>query len=759
MWPRAVDCGVALAGLVMALLLYAHAAPLPRPVLTLAAGTVVTAADGTILWRDTAAGVRIPITLDRISPAMVEATIAAEDQRFREHPGVDALAVARAAVRFPWEQSGASTISQQLSRLLYLDPGENVVLRKAREAQLATQLEARYSKDEILELYLNAVYFGRGAYGIEAAARVYFGISAANLDVARAAFLAGLIQSPALGDAAGAEAMTRQHYVLDRMVATGALTELERAAASTAQLELRAALEQPIAGHFVALAREESRRLVPELDDRVGVVIETTLDAGLQATAERQALLQLSRLERNDAGTAAIVVLDPRDGRILAMAGNVSTAGAGTEFNMALEPRQPGSALKPFLYSLAIEDGFTAASPLLDVPLTFGSGDSGYSPQNYDRQFRGITTLRTALASSLNVPAVWMLEQVGTARFAERLRAFGIDTPLDPASHDLALALGSADVSLLDLTAAYGAFANGGELHRPVAVTRIRDGEGNVLYERPEPTGRAVVSPGLAFLIADILADDGARSAGFGAGSILQLPFPAAVKTGTTTDFHDNWTVGYTPRQVVGVWVGNVDNRPMQHISGVDGAAPIWAEVMKATRAVQGGATFQAPPSMVRQEVCAPTGLIPGANCPTSQIDWFLPGTAPIEQEAYYVRDAGGQLAIDPPAAAEPWLALGGYPIADSSAAPAALAIASPADGSVLYVAPELATQEVAVRMDCHSATSGVEVFVDGEQVAAVVGCPEHLSVPLEPGTHILVARASVLGTDVEASITYEVRR
>jgi membrane peptidoglycan carboxypeptidase len=543
------------------------------------------------------------------------------------------------------------------------------------------------------------------------------------------------------------------------MVATGSITAADRAAAITAPLELRAALDRPIASHFVALARDEAEALVPDLEQHRGVVIETTLDAGLQAAVERQALLQLNRLERKDAGSAAVVVLDPRDGRILAMAANVSTSGVGAEFNMALEPRQPGSALKPFLYSLALEDGFTAASPLLDVPQTFGSGDLGYSPQNYDQRFRGITTLRTALASSLNVPAVWMLEQVGTTRFTERLRAFGIATPLDPQSHNLALALGSADVSLLDLTAAYGTLANGGELYRPVAVTRIRDGDGKVLYERPEPTGRPVVSPEVAFLLSDILADDGARSAGFGAGSILQLPFPAAVKTGTTTDFHDNWTLGFTPRQVVGVWVGNVDSRPMHHISGVDGAAPIWAEVMKATRALQGAANFEAPPSLVRREVCSPTGLAPGANCPTTQLDWFLPSTVPTDEESYYVRDDSGRLAINPPAAAAPWLALGGYLIAGTSTGTAGLAIASPADGSVLYLAPELAAQEVAVRLACPSATSTVEIYVDGNRVATTAGCPGRVSVPLEPGVHTLLARASVQGSSAEASISYEVRR
>lgn len=757
-----IDVTSVLAGVTLALLAYAFLAPLPDPRGQLPhGGTVVVAADGTILWRDTAEGVRIPVALDQVSPAIVQATIAAEDQRFRSHPGVDPLAVARAMVRFPWERSGASTITQQLARRLYLGDEDSLLLRKAREAEIATQLEARLSKDEILELYLNAVYYGRGAYGVEAAARVYFGVSAANLDVARAAFLAGLPQSPGIGDDAGRAAWERQRYVLDRMQATGAITTSEREAALSSSIGVLPAAAPPVAAQFVAFAREEAERLVPGITTEDGLVIETTLESGLQAEAERQARLQLDRLERNEAHNAAVVVLDPRDGRILAMAGNVTARAEGADYNMAIVPRQPGSALKPFLYSLALERGYTAASPLLDVPSTFSSAGGAYAPQNYDLRFRGVVTLRTALASSLNVPAVGMADALGTDAFFRQLRKFGLTTIEDPGRHDLALALGSGEVSLLQLTAAYGALAAQGGYLEPFAVTRILDSNGRVLYERPRAVPRRVVSPEIAYIISDILSDPAARTPGFGPSSILELPFPAAVKTGTTTDFHDNWTVGYTPRQVVGVWVGNVDNRAMHDVSGVDGAAPIWVEVMKEARRLQGGELFTPPAGLVRGDVCAPTGLRPGPDCPSVSKEWFIAGTEPAGVEHYYLRNEDGQTLIDPPVVARAWMADGGYALAEAGPGDSGeIAIAQPADGAVLFLAPELARQELAIRLGCPAGITGIAAFIDGVAVASAASCSDQIVVPLTAGPHQLRVEAHTGGGEViHARSTFEVRK
>lgn len=761
--PRSgIDFLAALTGILLGIVAFAHFAPLADPrALIGPPGTVVLASDGTILWRDTEEGVRIPVSLDSASPAVIAATIAAEDKRFRSHPGIDPLAIARAFIRFPSQRSGASTITQQLARRLYLQ-GQPLLLRKGREAEIAFQLEARYSKDEILELYLNSVYYGRGAYGIEAAARVYFGVSAANLDLARAAFLAGLTQAPAIGEEAGKAARDRQRYVLDRMKATGAIDEVRRRAALAAPLGVRPALDPAVAVHFVSFAREEAERLLPGAGEGGGLIIETTLNPTLELATEQQARLQLARLAPNDAGNATAVVLDPRDGRILAMAGNISRTGEGSAFNMSVERRQPGSALKPFLYGLALQSGFTAASPLLDVPSTFQTAaGTPYSPQDHDRRFRGVVTLRTALASSLNVPAVAMLEQLGPEMFAGRLRDLGIGATAEPDQDGLALALGSAEVSLLELVAAYGALADGGVRFEPFAVTRIRNSAGELLYERPGSGGRRVVPEAVAFIISDILADPAARIPTFGAGSLLDLPFPAAVKTGTTTGFRDNWTVGYTPRQVVGVWVGNADNRPMRDISGVDGAAPIWAEVMKAARGVQGDASFLAPASVSQKSVCMPTGLLPGPDCPLVESEWFVRGTEPIAEENYYVLSPmTGQITINAPAEARPWLAEAGYRLSTGGAPDTGgLAISRPAPGEILYLAPELGRQEFIIRVGCPAGPAALTVFLDDREIAATQRCADTIVAPLEPGPHTVMARA--MGTDgknLEASTSFEVR-
>jgi len=759
-----LDVAAATAGLVLAVIAYATIAPMPGPTSPgMSAGTAVLASDGTILWRDTSNGLHLPVGLDAVSPALIDATIAAEDERFRIHPGVDPLAVVRAAVRLPFERSGASTITQQVARSSVVPPDGVLPLRKAREALAAIQLDARMSKDDILERYLNTMYYGRGAYGVEAAARLYFGIGASDLDIAQASYLAGLPQNPSLGEGSGEAALSRQRYVLDRMVVTGAINSETRDTAIAERPRVIDVPESPVARHFVQFARDELAAVAPGLEGRDGLLIETTLDSDIQAAAETQALLQLDRLERNDAHNAAVVVLDPRDGRVLAMAGNVTRAPEGADFNMATTPRQPGSALKPLLYALALERGYTAASPLLDVPSTFQTREAGYAPQNYDLTFRGIVTLRTALASSLNVPAVGMLDELGVASFLATLRSAGIGTLTDVERYDLALALGSGEVTLLDLATAFGAIAHGGQVVEAFAITRVRDANGQVLYERQASAGRSVMTAEAAFILSDILADPAARVPGFGRGSILDLAFPAAVKTGTTTDFRDNWTVGFTPRQVVGVWVGNVDNAPMRQVSGVTGAAPIWAELMGMVRGVQGAASFAPPPGVERREVCSPTGLKPGPACPSITMEWFATGTSPREVEQYYVRDDTGRVLVDPPAEARPWMLDGGYPLADLPGTEPGdnhVAILQPAPGAVLYLAPELARQEFALRIGCPSGARSVTVFFDGAEVARGDSCLQPLVVPLTPGKHEIRTEVLLSSDQIgEAYSSFEVRR
>src|SRR5438477_10907872 len=558
----------------LSLTAYARFAPLDAPESRGAIpGTVVLDAHGNVLERDASAGVRIPTTIDHVAPRMLQATISAEDRRFLGHFGVDPIAIGRALNSSA--PSGASTITQQLARRLYLtDDSSPLAVRKMHEALIALQLEANRSKAEILQLYLNDVYYGRGAYGVEAAARVYFGIGAANLDLAHAAYLAGLPQRPSEYDSlVDTAAQARQAYVLGRMVDDGWIPTAQADAASAELIEILPASLPPIAHQFVAFARAELARLRPDLAGRDGLVIETTLDAGLQSESERLVRLRLATLRDRNATDAALVAIEPGTGRIVAWVGSATDGDPahGGDIDMARTPRQPGSALKPLLYAAAFEHGYTAATPLLDVPSTFATDDGPYAPANFDRTFHGVVPLRVALASSLNIPAVRTLNAIGIDAMLEITHRFGLSLD-DVESYGLSLTLGSGEVRLVDLTNAYAAIGAAGQLAEPFAVARVRDGSGRVLYERMPATTRRVLSPEHAYLLSDILSDPEARIPGFGGLTPFDVPFPAAVKTGTSTGFRDTWTLGFTPNIAIGVWVGNADGAPMLVVAGVEGA-------------------------------------------------------------------------------------------------------------------------------------------------------------------------------------------
>lgn len=761
---RMVDGAAALLGVALAVPAFAVLAPLPDLDDGLVApGTVILDARGGIVERDTSEGLRIPVTLSQVAPAVVDATVAAEDQRFWSHPGVDPLAVGRAALRARTDPSGASTITQQLVRRAYLpDADLPLVLRKAREAVLAVALEARTSKAEVLEAYLNDVYYGRGAYGIEAAAQAYFGVNARRLDLAQATFLAGLPRSPVEYDASEESAAARQRYVLDRMVATGAISEAQAAAAAGTPLYVVPPVP-PSARHLAAAVQEELREILPRHAGAPGLVIETTLDPALQEEAERSVRVRLQQLERHRAGSAAVVALDPRDGRILAMVGSADYDAPAGQINMAVEPRQPGSALKPWLYAAALERGYTPASMVLDVPSTFPTEGGPYRPANYDLRFRGPVTMRTALGSSLNVPAVRTLDAIGVDTLISMAHRAGLDSLEAAEAYGLALTLGGGGVRLLDLTASYGAFAQGGVRHEPWLIARVRDHRGAVLYERRPSEGVPALDPATAFLVADMLADPAARIPSFGAGSVLDTPFGAGVKTGTSSEFRDNWTVGFTPERVVGVWVGNPDQRPMVNVSGVDGAAPIWRDVM--TAAVRGfpPARFQPPPDVVRATACAPTGLAPGPDCPSPAPEWFRAGTEPVEVERYY-RRTGALVAIDPPAEARAWAADAGWALWSDAALRAAepnahVAIVSPTPGAVLYPAPEVGGNALMLRASVPAGTESVAFYVDGAPAGEAPGDRPSVMWEMTPGRHEVRAVALLAdGRTTEARGEYEVR-
>jgi 1A family penicillin-binding protein len=580
-------------------------------------------------------GAHTPLSLEEIPPACVNATIATEDASFYHNPGVDAWAILRALwinLRGGEILSGGSTITQQLARNLLLSPEERAKVsleRKLREAILAWRLARTYSKDEILTLYLNEMYYGNLAYGIEAGARAYFGKSAAELDLAECALLAGLPQSPArynpMENPKAAKA--REEVVLGLMVKQGYISSQEARVAASEKLHF-ASVPFPIkAPHFVMYIRGQlEKEFGLEAIYTQGLQVYTTLDLDAQNTAERIVRFRLEQLADTREGrpprnvhNAAVVVMDPHTGEVLAMVGSPDYFDPRIDgaVNTTVAARQPGSSIKPITYAAAFDPNqsnpLTAATMVTDVRTAFVTREGEpYVPQNYDRRWRGPVLLRQALASSYNLVAVKVLDYVGIEKMTALARSLGITTFDDVDRFGLALTLGGGEVRLLELTTAYSAFANGGHRVEPVTITRVEDSQGQALSVSPSRgPGPQVMDERVAYLITDILSDNFARASTFGEGSPLHLTRPAAAKTGTTTDWRDNWTVGYTPDLVVGVWAGNADNEPMQHVSGVMGAAPIWHDVMEMLHKGRPVHEFVEPPGMVRMEVCADSGLLP----------------------------------------------------------------------------------------------------------------------------------------------------
>lgn len=628
---------------------------------------------------DPNAGRRTYIPIDKVSPYVIAATLAIEDKEYYNHPGFDPIALFRALIQNYTSGevvSGASTITQQLARTLFFTPEERVeisVRRKAREIILAAEITRRYSKDEILELYLNEISYGNMAYGIEAAAETYFNTTADQLDLAQAAFLAGLPQAPSIYDifTAREDTLNRNKQTLTAMYALS--TEANCIDVNRENIEPICLSAQGAADAFIYIENYNFvqranplvyphwvnyiRYLLESMYDdqtiyRSGFRVYTTLDPQMQVEADRIVAEQVAKLAENKATDGALVAIHPSTGEILAMTGSAdfyNEAIAG-QVNMAISPRQPGSSIKPLTYAAAFEKGWTPSTLIWDVPSEFppsGRADDPrepYKPVNYDGRFHGPVTARSALANSYNIPAVKTLDYIGIyddpnspgedgfIAFAERM---GITT-LTREDYGMSLTLGGGEVTLLDMTSAFSVFANNGLRVEPMAITRIEDYMGNVIFEASAPAGKQVISAEHAYLITSILSDAKARAPMFGNDSILNLSFPAAAKTGTTNDYKDNWTLGYTPDLAVGVWVGNADNSAMVNTSGISGAAPIWAEYM--TYAVpfltnNSPSFFVRPDGIVDKVICSLSGAEPSQNCPDQRSEIFAKDQPPLPKE------------------------------------------------------------------------------------------------------------------------------
>lgn len=723
-----------------------------RPEATPTASILITDRHGRTLLEviDPKGSKHVPLLLAEIPPACRQATIATEDRRFYSHPGVDVIAILRAT----WGNwrlrasagepvaifSGASTLTQQLARNLYLAPEERYersLWRKLREAWLAWRLERVHSKDEILTLYLNRTYYGHFATGIEAAAQAYFGVHARDLDLAQCALLAGLPQNPIVYNPIEnpSAAHARQGVVLNLMARDGYITP-QQAKEALGERLVYASTPFPIeAPHFVMWVQGQVEELVgPEVFRRGGLRVTTTLDLDVQQRAEEILRRRLAMLRpcagtggvgaacdseadpTRRVGNAALVALDPDSGAVLAMVGSPDyfDARISGAVNGALGARQPGSAIKPITYAVALDpekawtagsSPWTAATLIADLRAVFPTREGRpYVPLNYDGKFHGPVTVRSALANSYNIPAVKALQHIGVDALVGQASRMGIawkhpnggdgqdagswdtadvlrertalapeeDTAIASASgYGLALTLGGGEVRLLDLTAAFGAFANGGNRVNPYAISRIETLDGETIFDaKGARASERVVDPRVAYLITDILSDVAARRPEFGTGNVLEIGRPAAAKTGTTTDWRDNWTIGYTPHLVTGVWVGNADNAPMRDVSGITGAGPIWHDFMTEVLGDVPAQPFPRPDGLVQIEVCADSGLLPGAEgggvagpsnatvwaqntrsgrpdgassagivtCPYRRLEWFIAGTEPTTVDTTHQR-------------------------------------------------------------------------------------------------------------------------
>lgn len=611
---------------------------------------------------------RTPVKFEDIPDVMKKATIAIEDKDFYKHQGFDVTGILRSGWLFIIHrriEGGGSTLTQQLVKNALLTSDQSII-RKIKELIIAIQVERTYDKNKILEMYLNEIPYGGTAYGIEAAANLYFGKHAKDLTLAESSLLAGLPQRPSVYSPYGTNpelAKVRQAEVLRRMVEDKYITSNQAEAAKQEVLTYRTGQNEQgfKAPHFVLYVKA---KLIEQYGDKLveqgGLRVTTTLDYKLQEEVEKIVKTEVEKLKSAKAGNAAAVVMDPKTGQILAMAGSKDyfanpepegcIEGKNCVFegnvNVALRERQPGSSTKPITYSVGLQKGYTAAFTLMDVKTEFPGGAESptYTPVNYDGQFHGPTEVRYALANSFNIPAVKMLALVGVKNTLDLGYRMGLST-WEPSQKNvdsvgLSLTLGGREVRLLDLTSAFGVFANQGRKQEAISILKVTDEKGKDLFDYRESGGVKVLDDGIAYIISNILSDNNARAAAFGTNSVLNVPGKTvSVKTGTTDQKRDNWTIGFTPSVVAGVWVGNNDNTVMDAriASGVTGASPIWQKIMIAALKGKPDEKPQQPDSVVQIDVDGLMGGKPKEGGPVRK-EFFVKGTEPSNVSGAYQR-------------------------------------------------------------------------------------------------------------------------
>jgi 1A family penicillin-binding protein len=601
---------------------------------------------------------RVPIKLNDLPDHAIDAALAIEDQNFYKHHGFDFRGISRAFINtvFKRDLQGGSTITQQLVKNALLSP-ERTLSRKFKEAILTLLTEVMYSKNQILEMYFNQIPYGGTAYGIESAARTFFDKSATELDLAESAVLAGLPAAPTRYSPFihPDHARGRQKTVLKQMRNANMITQEEYDQAKEKEIKFASPGSTIKAPHFVFYVKEQLvEKYGQQMVERGGLKVKTSLDLSLQETAQGIVKEEIRQLERAKVSNGAALVNNPKTGEILAMVGSKDyfADDIDGQFNVTTALRQPGSSIKPLNYVTGLDtQKVTPATVFADVPTCFTGGPKSYCPRNYDGMFHGPVQVRFALGNSFNIPAVRMLKHNGLKTFIASASAAGLDSlgKRDPADFGLSLTLGGGEVKMTEMATAFSTLANLGMRKDLSAILEVKDRSGKVLEEFSPPSGKRVFSMEASYLVSHILLDNNARAAAFGTGSWLVIDDhpEVAVKTGTTNDKRDNWTIGYTPSYTVTVWVGNNDNSPMGYVaSGVTGASPIWNKIMTHVLEDKKEEWQTKPANITGASVCNLTGALPPENgsC-QSRYEYFIKGTIPsakpIKQPVLIDKDTG----------------------------------------------------------------------------------------------------------------------
>ena len=640
----------------------------------LPASTLIYDRNGQLLYEIYAEKNRVPVKLEELSEYIKWATVASEDKNFYRHHGFDLGGILRATFNTVFRRTlqGGSTLTQQLVKNALLEDPSRTLRRKIREAILTWGTEVIYSKNEILEMYLNQAPFGGTAWGIESAAQTYFNKKAKDLTLAEATLLIGLPASPTRFSPFGAHpelAKERQKRVLQRMVEDGYLSKEESEEAEKQELDYASPTVGIKAPHFVLYVKE---LLVDKYGEKMveqgGLKVQTTLDLDLQEFSQQAVASEVAKLKNLKISNGAALITNPETGEILSMVGSKDYFDKSIDgnVNVTLSSRQPGSSIKPLNYGLALEKKIiTPATVINDMPTCFSvPGQRLYCPVNYDRTFHGPTQVRFTLGNSYNLPAVKVLALNGLEDFVAKAKEMGISTFTEPKNYGLSITLGGGEVKMIDMATAFSSFANLGIRQDVWAIKKVENQSGKVLFEKEEEEGPRVLSMETAYLVSHILLDNNARSAAFGPSSYLVIKNhpEVSVKTGTTNDLRDNWTIGYTPSRLAAVWVGNNDNTSMSYVaSGVTGASPIWNKIMTYALKDQKQEWPLKPEGIVGASICQLSGKIPNPEQPCeTRFEYFAEGTVPSETEnlkmMVEIDKTSGQLANDktPPENREP---------------------------------------------------------------------------------------------------------